>query len=95
MSRRRKACAAANPDDGKRRDESRLSAEEGTRLARLASIWTMALDVWGSEEDARRFLFEGHMLLHGRRPVDVVLENEFGRPAVEAILGGLQYGTAV
>jgi putative toxin-antitoxin system antitoxin component (TIGR02293 family) len=56
-------------------------------LARLASVWTMALDVWGVEDAARRFMFEAHPLLHGRRPVDVVLENEFGRPIVEGILG--------
>jgi uncharacterized protein (DUF2384 family) len=35
------------------------------------------------------------MLLDGRRPVDVVLANEFGRPLVEGILGRLHYGSAV
>jgi putative toxin-antitoxin system antitoxin component (TIGR02293 family) len=55
----------------------------------------MALDVWGSEASARQFMFEPHMLLHGRRPIDVVLENELGRPVVESILGGLKYGTAL
>jgi putative toxin-antitoxin system antitoxin component (TIGR02293 family) len=55
----------------------------------------MALDVWGGEEAARRFMFEAHPLLHGRRPVDVVLENELGRPVVEGILGRLRYGSAV
>jgi putative toxin-antitoxin system antitoxin component (TIGR02293 family) len=79
----------------KDRAESRLSAEEGTRLARLAGVWAMALDVWGGEEAARRFMFEAHPLLHGRRPVDVVLENELGRPVVEGILGRLKYGTSV
>ncbi len=90
LARRRTAHAAASG-----RAEGRLSAEEGTRLARLASVWAMALEVWGGEEAARRFMFEAHPLLHGRRPVDVVLENEFGRPAVEGILGRLQYGSAV
>jgi putative toxin-antitoxin system antitoxin component (TIGR02293 family) len=84
LARRRRASA-----------EARLSAEEGTRLARLASVWALALDVWGDEEAARRFLFEPHMLLHGRSPVDVVLENELGRRVVEGILGRLQYGSAV
>jgi putative toxin-antitoxin system antitoxin component (TIGR02293 family) len=55
----------------------------------------MALEVWGDEEAARRFMFEAHKLLQGRRPVDVVLENELGRPVVEGILGRLQYGSAV
>jgi putative toxin-antitoxin system antitoxin component (TIGR02293 family) len=90
LARRRKALATA-----KDRADGRLSAEEGTRLARLASVWAMALDVWGSGEAARRFMFDAHPLLHGRRPVDVVLENEFGRPVVEGILGRLQYGSAV
>ena len=90
LARRRKALATA-----KGRAEGRLSAEEGTRLVRLASVWAMALDVWGGEEAARRFMFEAHPLLHGRRPVDIVLENELGRPVVEGILGRLQYGSAV
>jgi putative toxin-antitoxin system antitoxin component (TIGR02293 family) len=74
--------------------ECRLSSEEGSRLARLAGVWTMALDVWGGEEGARRFMFEAHPLLDGRRPIDIVLANEFGRPVVEGILGRLKYGTA-
>ena len=90
LARRRKALAAA-----KDRADSRLSAEESTRLARLAGVWAMALEVWGDEEAARRFMFQEHKLLHGRRPVDVVLENELGRPVVEGILGRLQYGSAV
>lgn len=90
LARRRKAWATA-----KDRAEGRLSAEEGTRLARLAAVWTMALDVWGGEEAARRFLFEPHPLLHQRRPIDLVLENELGRPVVEGILGRLKYGSAV
>lgn len=90
LARRRKACAAFGD-----RAEGRLSAEEGTRLVRLAGVWAMALDVWGGEEAARRFMFAEHPLLHGRRPVDVVLENELGRPVVEGILGRLKYGTAV
>jgi putative toxin-antitoxin system antitoxin component (TIGR02293 family) len=73
----------------------RLSAEEGMRLARLASFWAMAVNVWGDTETARQFMFEPHPLLHGRRPIDVVLENELGRPIVEGILGRLQHGSAV
>jgi putative toxin-antitoxin system antitoxin component (TIGR02293 family) len=96
LARRRKAFAIAGDQATvKDRGEGRLSAEEGTRLARLASVWAMALDVWGGEEAARRFMFEAHPLLHGRRPVDVVLENELGRPVVEGILGRLRYGSAV
>jgi putative toxin-antitoxin system antitoxin component (TIGR02293 family) len=73
----------------------RLSTAEGTLLARLASVWAMAIDVWGGALPARRFMFEAHPLLEGRRPIDVVLESEFGRPEVEGILGRLKYGSAV
>jgi len=90
LARRRKVWATS-----KDRAEGRLSMEESTRLARLASVWAMALEVWGDEEAARRFMFEAHALLHGRRPVDIVLENELGRPIVEGILGRLRYGSAV
>lgn len=90
LARRRKAWAEAE-----NRAAGRLSAEEGTRLARLASVWSMALEVWGGEAAARRFMFDAHPMLEGRRPVDLVLENELGRPVVEGILGRLQYGSAV
>lgn len=90
LARRRKAFATA-----KNAAEGRLSAEEGTRLTRLASVWAMAIEVWGETEAARRFMFEQHPMLDGRRPIDVVLDNELGRPLVEGILGRLQYGSAV
>lgn len=74
---------------------ARLSADEGAKVARLAEVWAFARDVWGGDEAARDFLFRPHPLLDGRRPVDVVLESELGRPLVENILGGLKYGSAV
>src|SRR5690348_2755491 len=62
LARRRKSFATARG-----RADSRLSAEEG---ARLVSVWAMALDVWGDEAAACRFLFEPHPLLHNRLPMD-------------------------
>ncbi len=73
----------------------RLSPDEGAKVARLAEVWAFAQDVWKSDEAAREFLFRPHPLLHGRRPVDMVLESEIGRPLVEGILGRLKYGSAV
>lgn len=72
-----------------------LSPEEGAKVARLAAVWAYAKDVWGSDEEARAFLFRPNAVLSMRRPIDVVLANEFGRPLVENILGGLKYGTGV
>ncbi len=73
----------------------RLTPEESARVARLASVWAFAKDVWKSDEAARRWLFAPHMMLEDRRPVDVVLASEFGRPLVEGILGRIKYSTGV
>jgi putative toxin-antitoxin system antitoxin component (TIGR02293 family) len=85
LARRRKAAAS---------EPAVLSADEGSKVARLAEVWAMARDVWGSDEEARAFLFRPHPMLEGQAPIDVVLATEFGRPIVEGILGRLQYGSA-
>ena len=72
----------------------RLSREESDRLARLARLWAFAVDVWGSEEAARRFLSEPYALIGGRVPLDVATETEIGARTVEELLGRLKYGSA-
>ncbi|HMM63164.1 MAG: antitoxin Xre-like helix-turn-helix domain-containing protein [Mesorhizobium sp.] len=72
----------------------RLSADEGSRLARVARVWSLALDVWQDEDEARDFLFRPHPMLEDRRPVDVVIQSEIGAALVLDILGGLKYGSA-
>ncbi len=89
LARRRKALATSRDAAA-----ARLSAEESARVARLAEVWAFARKVWGDDAAARAFLFRPHPMLEGRRPIDVVLANEFGRPLVEDILGGLLYGSA-
>ena len=76
------------------RRQSKLNADESTKLARVAKVWKMALAVWGTAAEARAFLSRPHQLLEGQRPIDVVLASEFGSPLVEGILGRLQYGSA-
>lgn len=78
----------------RRKTSRRLSAEESARLARLARVWGGALDVWQSEEDARNFLFRRHPMIEDKRPVDVVVQSEFGAEMVVDILGRLKYGSA-
>lgn len=78
----------------RRKAAHRLSGEESARLARLARVWSLAHEVWGSEEAARAFLFRPHPMIEDRRPIDVVLQNELGGELVLEILGGLKYGTA-
>jgi len=95
LARRRKAGAQGKNAGSGPAGQARLSPEEGARVARVTEVWDCARDVWGSDEEARGFLFRPHMLLDMRRPIDVVLANEFGRPLVEDILGRLKYGTGV
>jgi putative toxin-antitoxin system antitoxin component (TIGR02293 family) len=78
----------------RRKVAHRLSSEEGTRLARVARVWSLALDVWQSAEDARDFLFRSHPMIEDKRPIDVVIQNEFGAEMVIDILGRLKYGSA-
>lgn len=78
----------------RRKGTHRLSAEEGTRLARLARAWAFALEVWQDADEARDFLSRPHAMLEDRRPIDVVIQSEIGAELVLDILGRLKYGTA-
>jgi uncharacterized protein (DUF2384 family) len=62
--------------------------------ARVARVWAVALDVWKTEEATRAFLFRAHPMIEDRRPIDVVIQSEFGAELVVEILGRLKYGTA-
>lgn len=78
----------------RKKQHEKLSADESDRVVRLAKVWGIARDVWGSDEEARAFLFRPHMMLEGRRPVDLVLATDMGARLVEDILGRLKYGSA-
>ena len=79
----------------RRKSAHKLSSDEGTRLARLARVWGLARDVWQSDGEAREFLFRPHAMIEDRRPIDVVIQSEFGAELVVEILERLKYGTAV
>ncbi|HTV31677.1 MAG TPA: antitoxin Xre-like helix-turn-helix domain-containing protein [Methylocella sp.] len=78
----------------RRKVAHKLSADEGARLARVARVWALALDVWKTEDAARDFLFRSHPMIEDKRPIDVVIQSEFGAELVIDILGALKYGTA-
>jgi len=78
----------------RRKTTNKLSPEEGARLARLARVWSAARDVWGADEEARDFLFRPHPMAEDKRPIDLVIQSEFGAELILDILGGLKYGTA-
>ncbi|WP_426129299.1 antitoxin Xre-like helix-turn-helix domain-containing protein [Pararhizobium sp. PWRC1-1] len=78
----------------RRKTALRLSSDEGTRLAQVARVWSLALDVWQTEEEARDFLFRSHPMLEDRRPIDGVIQSEIGAEIILDVLGGLKYGSA-
>ncbi|BAB54490.1 mlr9078 (plasmid) [Mesorhizobium japonicum MAFF 303099] len=78
----------------RRKMAHRLSSDEGTRLARVARVWGLAVDVWQNEEEARDFLFRPHPMIEDKRPIDVVILSEFGAEIAVDILGSLKYGSA-
>jgi putative toxin-antitoxin system antitoxin component (TIGR02293 family) len=77
------------------KESKRLSATQSVVVTRLASVWTMALKIWKSDEATRDFLMRAHQLLGNRRPIDLILENEIGADLVKSVLGRLANGSAV
>jgi len=71
----------------------RLSAQESEKLQRVARVFAMAIDVWGSEEEAREFMAKPHPMLDDRTPFEASL-SEIGAREVESILGRLLFGSA-
>jgi putative toxin-antitoxin system antitoxin component (TIGR02293 family) len=51
-----------------------LTSEEGGRLARLAKVFSFALDIYKALEKARGFLDRPHMMLDGKCRLDVALD---------------------
>ncbi|GLS21572.1 antitoxin [Labrys miyagiensis] len=78
----------------RRKAAHKLSLDEGTKLARVAKVYTAAVDAWGSKDEARDFLFRAHPMINDKLPIDVVMKSEIGADLVMDILGRLKYGTA-
>jgi putative toxin-antitoxin system antitoxin component (TIGR02293 family) len=79
----------------RRRRAKRLSPAESERVARIAEIWQLAMDVWKSAADARAFLSRPHMLLEDRPPLEAALGSEHGARRVRTLLGRAKYSTGV
>lgn len=73
----------------------RLTSEEGDRLARLAKVFSFALDIYGVPERAREFLGRAHPMLDGKAPLDVALATSPGADLVINLLGRAAYGGGV
>ena len=70
----------------------RLTSEEGDRLARLAKVFSFALDIYKEPEPAREFLTRPHPMLDGKPPLDVALATGPGADLVINLLGRAAYG---
>ncbi len=82
------------PTLARRQHQKRLSPEESARVARVARVFDMAREAWGSDAEAREFLRRRHPMLDDRTPLDVSLATDLGARLVENILGRLIHGTA-
>jgi len=73
----------------------RLTSEEGDRLARLAKVFSFALDIYKDPGKAREFLNHPHPMLDGKSPLDLALATGPGADLVINVLGRAAYGGGV
>lgn len=68
-----------------------LTQNQGARAWKFAEILAMATDVFGSQEEAERWLEQAALGLDGRRPIDL-LATPAGTELVEDLLRRMDYG---
>ena len=79
----------------RRRKSKRLTTEEGDRLARLAKVFSVGLDIYGDATKVREFLRRPHAMLDNKAPLDVALATGPGADAVINLLGRAAYSGGV
>ena len=79
----------------RRSASGRLTTEEGDRLARLAKVFSFALDIYREPDKVREFLGRPHPMLDGKPPLDVALATSPGTDLVINLLGRAAYGGGV
>ena len=75
----------------RRKIEGRLDAVESERVLRFARLMGKAINVFGSENNAREWLNKAQFGLGGAVPLDYA-ETEIGAREVENLLGRIEYG---
>lgn len=73
----------------------RLTSDEGDRVARLAKVYVMAMNVYRDEAKAHLFLSRPHAMLDGETPLDVAIATGPGADEVVDLLGAAAAGVAV
>lgn len=76
------------------RRRKRLTREEGEAVLRVAAVIALAIDVWGVERGAAKFLTTPHMLLGHEVPIELAL-SELGARQVEYMIHALDHGLPV
>lgn len=75
----------------RRKVEGRLGAKESDRVLRFARLMGKAIEVFGGQDEARRWLKSPQFGLGGAVPLDYA-ETEVGAREVENLLGRVEYG---
>ncbi len=75
----------------RRQRQEPLSAEESDRLARVARLWEVGLNVFGNPDKARRWLTKPKVRFEERTPLQM-MRTEAGGDGVEEMLGQIQEG---
>ena len=78
----------------RKEEPKRLSEEQGARIWKFAEILAQATRVFGSQEEAERWLKSSVLTLGSRRPIDL-LATPAGVEMVETLLTQLEYGVYV
>lgn len=82
--------------DRRKKSASRLlTSEEGDRLARIAKVFSFAMDIYKDKDKVRTFLGRPHAMLDDKPPLDVALATGPGADAVINLLGRAAYGGGV
>ena len=69
----------------------RFQPDESDRLARIARVYALAEEVFGSREAAEEWMADANRSLDGARPVDL-LDTEMTARDVEDLIGGIPAG---
>ena len=69
-----------------------LTSDEGERLARLAKVFSFALEIYSEPTRVREFLSRPHAMLDGETPLEVALATGPGADVVINLLGRAAYG---
>ena len=75
----------------RRKERGELSPDESDRLARLARVTRVAIEAFGDEAKARRWLTSPNRALQQHMPLDLIA-SDAGAQAVTDELGRIEYG---